>query len=139
MWPQLPLEFNVIGTPVSFQSDNSRAKAAWKNMVLTAALSVVESGSWAFSDTRLAVTLFYFPQEDMPGDVDNIVKLVVDALIPNIYIDDEVVDRVVVQRFSPSQEVRFAEPSAMLVAAMALKEPVLYVRIAEVSLEDIRP
>jgi crossover junction endodeoxyribonuclease RusA len=139
MWPDLPLEFNVIGTPVSFQSDNPRAKQDWQSNVLAAAQATVEPGSWAFDSSRLSVTMFYFPQAPLPGDLDNIVKLILDALMPNIYIDDSLIDRLVVQRFDPSGTYTFASPSDTLVAAMATPDPVLYVRLAEVSFEDIDP
>ncbi len=137
MWSELPLEFNVVGTPVSFQSDNARAKEEWKTKVLAAALQVIEGGAWAFDQSRLAVTLFYFPQAPMPGDLDNILKLTLDALIPNVYLDDGLIDRVLIQRFDPTGSFTFASPSDKLVAAMALEEPVLYIRIAELPLEDV--
>ncbi|MER9586744.1 RusA family crossover junction endodeoxyribonuclease [Mesorhizobium sp. M0276] len=139
MWPELPLEFNVIGTPVSFQSDNSKAKGEWKSKVLAAAMAAIEGGSWAFDETRLAVTMFYFPQSPMPGDLDNIVKLTLDALQPNLYLDDELIDRILAQRFDPAGSFTFAAPSNVLVSAMALEEPVLYIRVAEVPLEDVAP
>ena len=139
VWPELPLEFNVVGTPVSFQSDSSKAKDEWKSKVLNAALAVVENGSWAFDDTRLAITMFYFPQSPMQGDLDNIIKLTLDALNPNVYLDDELVDRIVVQRFDANLIVTFTSPSDTLVAAMASKEPVLYIRLEEVPVEDLVP
>jgi crossover junction endodeoxyribonuclease RusA len=104
---------------------------------LTAALSVIEGGCWAFDETRLAVTMFYFPQAPMPGDVDNIVKLTLDALKPNVYLDDDLIDRVLVQRFNPTGSFTFASPSETLIAAMAMEKPVLYMRVAELSVEDI--
>ncbi len=137
MWPELPLEFNVVGTPVSVQSDNARAKQEWKAKVLTAAVDVVGGGGWAFDATRLAVTMFYFPQSSMPGDLDNIIKLTLDALKPNVYLDDDLVDRIVVQRFDPTGSFTVASPSETLVAAMVMRQPVLYIRLAELSLEDV--
>lgn len=139
MWPELPIEFNVVGTPVSLQSENTHAKIQWKSLVLQAALNTVGEGSWAYDETRLAVSLFYFPQAPMAGDVDNIVKLVLDALQPNIYLNDALVDRVLVQRFDPEGGHIFAAPSDTLVAAMTLDEPVLYIKIADVPLEEIVP
>jgi crossover junction endodeoxyribonuclease RusA len=137
VWPELPLEFNVVGTAVSYQSENAKAKVEWKAKVMEAALGVIDGGSWAFDETRLAVTLFYFPKSPMAGDLDNIVKLTLDALAPNVYLDDVLIDRLVVQRFDPTSSYTFASPSGALVAAMALEDPVLYVRIAEVALEDV--
>lgn len=127
----------MVGTPVSFQSDNAKAKGEWKASVLEAARGVLQPGSWTFMEERLAVTLYYFPQESMPGDVDNIVKLTLDALAPNIYTDDNLIDRVLVQRFDPEASFNFTDPSATLVEAMAVGSPVLYVRIHEAPLKDL--
>ncbi len=70
--------------PSKLQSENARARTEWKARVLAAARSVIEDGSWAYDETRLSVTMFYFPQGEMQGDVDNIVKLTLDALVPNL-------------------------------------------------------
>ena len=137
MWPNLPIEFNVVGTPVSLQSENARARTEWKARVLAAARSVIEDGSWAYDETRLSVTMFYFPQGEMQGDVDNIVKLTLDALVPNIYLDDSLIDRVLVQRFSPDADFSFASPSNALAIAVAMDEPVLFIKISEVPLEEL--
>lgn len=137
MWPDLPIEFNVLGTPVSLQSENANAKSAWKARVLAAAQTVIEDGSWSFNETRLAVTMFYFPQAAMQGDIDNIVKLTLDALKPNVYLDDSLVDRILVQRFSPDVSCSFASESGTLAKALSLEEPVLYIRLAEVPLEEL--
>ena len=137
MWPELPLEFNVVGTPLSLQSENRKAREEWKATVLKAALDVIGEGRWAFDETRLAVTIFYFPQSPFTGDLDNRVKLILDALVPNVYLDDELIDRIVIQRFDPIGSFTFRSPSDTLIAAMALEEPVVYMKIAEVSLEDV--
>jgi hypothetical protein len=137
VWPELPIEFNVVGTPVSCQAENTKARVEWKYKVLAAAQNVVEQGSWAYDETRLSVTMFYFPQGQMQGDLDNIVKLTLDALVPNIYLDDCLIDRVLVQRFSSDDDFSFASPSGTLAAAVALDEPVLYIRIAEVPSEEL--
>lgn len=137
MWPELPIEFNVLGTPVSLQSENAKAKAEWKAKVLEAAKAVIEPGSWTFMEERLAVSLYYFPQYTMLGDVDNIVKLTLDALAPNIYTDDSLIDRIVVQRFNPEALFSFSDPSATLIEAMAIDSPVLHVRICEAPLEEL--
>ncbi len=64
------------------------------------------------------MTLFYFPAEPMTGDLDNIVKLVLDALVPHIYLDDEQVERILVQKFEPDNIFPFSAPSPMLQQAM---------------------
>ena len=137
MWHELPIQFIVIGTPVSSQSTTSRSRDEWKAKVAAAANTILDGSGWAFDETRLSVTLFYFPNAEMPGDVDNIVKLTLDALMPRVYLDDELIDRVLVQRFSPDDSVTFASPSETLVSAMALREPALYIKITGVQVEDV--
>lgn len=93
--------------------------------------------SWAFDTQRLSVTMFYFPQAEMQGDVDNIAKLTIDALVPRVYLDDSLVDRVLVQRFYPEHPATFDSPSEKLLRALASKEPVLFIKIDDVQLEEV--
>ena len=97
----------------------------------------MDGGSWAFDDCRLSITMFYFPQAEMQGDVDNIAKLTIDALVPRIYLDDSLVDRVLIQRFYPENPVTFSNPSGNLLKALTIKEPVLFVKIDDVRLEEV--
>ena len=85
----------------------------------------------------MAVTLFYFPDEAMQGDVDNIVKLVLDAMCRHIYMDDSQVERVLVQKFEPGNVFGFSSPSAVLEKALGRLEPVLYVRLSDDPFEDL--
>ena len=73
----------------------------------------------------------------MQGDVDNIVKLVLDALCEHIYVDDTQVDRIVVQRFDPGNYFGFASPSVTLEEALERPESVLYVRLSHDPFEDL--
>lgn len=141
MWPSLPIEFLVVGTPVTLQSGNSRARAAWQRLVLEAAEAAlrdaeneIDAKLWAFHDwPRLSFTMFYFPASPMLGDIDNIVKLTMDALVPRVYTDDAIVDRVLVQRFNVRDAAAFVAPSEVLLSAMAVEDPVLYICVDEVS------
>jgi crossover junction endodeoxyribonuclease RusA len=134
---EFPIEFIVAGTPVSSQAKLPKAKAEWKERVKAASSTVLPTPHFA-SDHRMAVTLFYFPNEVMQGDVDNIVKLVLDALGQHIYINDSQVDRIVVQKFEPGNIFGFGSPSAMLAEASEGQKPVLYVRLSDDPFEDLR-
>jgi crossover junction endodeoxyribonuclease RusA len=79
----------------------------------------------ALGEDRIAVTLFYFPAERVQLDVDNIVKLVLDALCKHIYMDDAQVERVVVQKFEPGNVFPFSSPSTGLEVALNRAKPVL--------------
>lgn len=128
MWPELPIEFNVTGTPVSLQG-SAVAKSAWKAAVLSSAYRVLETDAWSLQTGRLAITLYYFPRTPMNGDLDNIIKPVLDALCPNVYLDDRMIDRIVVQRFGSLARRPIDDPSDLLAEAMVADAPVLYIRI----------
>jgi hypothetical protein len=73
----------------------------------------------------------------MQGDLDNIAKLVLDALCEHIYVDDDQVDRIVLQRFDPGNYFAFAAPSATLQDALERAESVLYVRVSDEPFEEL--
>ena len=65
----------------------------------------------------------------MEGDVDNIVKPIMDALVGVAYLTDQVVERVAVQKFEPTTSWNVAEPSEQLAIALDTGTPVLYIRV----------
>jgi crossover junction endodeoxyribonuclease RusA len=95
-----PIEFLVQGTPVSSQAKRPESKNEWKERVKSASNTAIPNLHFA-SDESMAVTLYYLPSEPMQGDIDNIVKPILDALCQHIYRDDNQVARVVVQKFEP--------------------------------------
>ncbi|WP_246812684.1 RusA family crossover junction endodeoxyribonuclease [Rhizobium etli] len=113
------------------------AKQEWKTKVAQAAAGALPQAAWSFDEARLAVTLFYFPQAAMTGDIDNIVKLTLDAMIPSVYLDDSLVDRVLVQRFGPEAGAAFSNPSDTLVEALGSEDPILYIRVDTVPEEPV--
>jgi hypothetical protein len=131
-----PVEFIVHGTPVSSQSKRPQARAQWKTRVRMASKAVLSEGHWV-SSGRIAVTLFYFPPEPMQGDVDNIVKLTLDALKNHIYFDDRQVERILVQKFEPGSIFAFSSPSAKLAEALVYQKPVLYIRLSDAPFEEL--
>ena len=133
---EFPIEFLVLGTPVSAQSRSPVSRDGWKARVLAAAQGVVPQPH-SPSQKRLAVTLFYFPEGPRQGDVDNIVKFTLDALWPDIYLDDRQIERVLVQKFEPGNVFRFSNPSEALVKAITGAKPVLYVRLSDNPFEDL--
>jgi hypothetical protein len=74
----------------------------------------------------------------MVGDIDNIVKPILDSLSPFIYLDDHQVDRVVVQRFDPGRVYEFSNPSDRLREALEGEKPLTYVAVSDDPFEDLR-
>jgi crossover junction endodeoxyribonuclease RusA len=130
------IEFIVEGSPVSFQARRAQARNEWKARVKAASSSELPKGFRA-SEGRIAVTLFYFPDAPMQGDLDNIVKLVLDAMCTHIYTDDSQVERILVQKFEPENVFGFTSPSAKLKEALNRQEPALYVRLSDEPFEDL--
>lgn len=137
MWPNLPFEFFVEGIPVSLQG-SAISKRDWQDRVRAAARAAFPQDNWAFTEVRLAVSLLFFPAAPLDGDVDNRIKPILDGLKPNIVVDDGLFDRVVAERIAPDVDVTFANPSPVLLAAVASDQPTVYIRIDEVPLEDIQ-
>jgi len=131
-----PIEFLVPGTPVSHQAKRATSRDRWKELVRAASLASLPSPHFASVD-RLSVTLYYFPTGPVTGDIDNFVKLVLDACSRHIYLDDAQVERLVVQKFEPERLFPFSQPSETLREATLAPAPVLYVRISNDPFEDL--
>jgi hypothetical protein len=132
-----PFEFHLTGTPVSLQGRPASIER-WKNEVADAARNrIAEIAEWTYLEPQpLALTIYYFPIAPMGGDIDNIVKPIMDALIGVVYLDDKSVERVTAQKFEPATAWEFSAPSEQLAAALdtALASedptPVVYVHVA---------
>jgi crossover junction endodeoxyribonuclease RusA len=73
----------------------------------------------------------------MQGDLDNIVKPILDALARHIYLDDKQIHRLLIQKFEPGNVFRFAAPSPVLNDALNAVQPALYVRLSNNPFEDL--
>ena len=131
-----PLEFIVNGTPVSAQARRPESIVAWKDRVKEASRASLPEGHFAFED-QVGVTIYYVPDTEMQGDIDNIVKPILDALCKHIYIDDRQVERVLVQKFEPGRVFEFQAPSAALGDALNAIKPATYVRLSNDPFEDL--
>jgi Holliday junction resolvase RusA-like endonuclease len=125
-----PLEFVVPGTPVSLQAKRTDSKMAWKALVKEASYTALPEGHFS-TTSPMSVTLFYFPATEMQGDIDNIIKPILDALCKHVYDDDKQVERVWVQKFEPGKIFQFSNPTRMLTEAIQGEKPLLFVRLTD--------
>lgn len=127
-----PLEFVLASTPLSLQA-SARSKERWKAAVRAAARErITATDELGFLDRRpLSLTIHYFPERAMQGDVDNIVKPIMDALIGVAFLDDRDVERVAVQKFEPQFDWSFVMPSEVLSTALDGTPPIVYIRVAD--------
>lgn len=133
---EFPFEFIVDGTPVSLQAKRPESVREWKARIVAASNAGLPEGHFATAD-RLAVTLYYFPAAPMQGDIDNIVKPILDAMCKHIYLDDRQVERLLIQKFEPDNIFVFASPSSALADALNRAKPTLYIRLSDNPLEDL--
>ena len=126
-----PIEFLIRDTPCSLQGKNARGKELWKRRVGDIARAHVNAlREWIYLDERpLAATIFYFPPAPLEGDVDNIVKLILDGMLSIVYPDDRLLERVTVQKFEPGVEAVFHGMTPALEQATETEPPVIYIRI----------
>ncbi len=126
-----PFEVVMQGTPVALQSKTATSREAWRERVKDAArMRQLETYELGFLDDRaVAVTIYYFPSAPMEGDVDNIVKLILDGMEGIAYLDDHAVERVTVQKFEPEGGWEFSVFSDQLALALDTEAPVVYIRI----------
>ena len=126
-----PLEVVLQGTPVTLQSKNTSRREAWKDRITEATRHrQQETYELGFLDDRaLAVTIYYFPSAPMDGDLDNIVKLILDGMRGLAYLDDRAVERVAVQKFEPDAGWEFVTVTDQLAVALDTEAPVVYVRV----------
>ena len=132
---QFPLEFVVDGTAVSLQAKRRESIDRWKSRIVEASRSVLPEGHFA-TEAPLAITLYYFPDEDMEGDLDNILKPILDALSRHIYMDDRQIERILVQKFEPQTVFEFSSPTTVLQDVLNRPKPVLYIRLSDDPFEE---
>ena len=129
MYPELPLEFVIFGTAISLQG-SAAAKANWVGRVRDSARIARGMDGWAV-EIPLAVTLYFFPLGKMRGDLDNVIKPILDGLSRCVYVDDQQVERLVVQKFEPRKMFAFSNPSAALLDAMGADRAAIYVKVSD--------
>lgn len=125
---RFPIEFKIEATPLSLQAKNKN-RERWKQQVREASRAAVGRSTWATS-SPVFVTIYYFPDGRMQGDVDNIVKNILDGMNTCVYLDDQQVQRVIVQKFESEAGVfAFDNPTPALTDAADTEPPVVYIRV----------
>jgi crossover junction endodeoxyribonuclease RusA len=131
-----PIEFIVSGTPVSHQAKRPESREQWKTKIREAGAACLPQPHFSSSGS-ISISLFFFPEGKMDGDIDNMAKFILDACCNFIYVDDAQVERLLLQKFEPDRIFGFTRPTEALTAAMNGDKPVLYVKISNDPHEDL--
>jgi len=110
----LPVEFVVLGTPISQQARTASVKL-WQERIRLAAMAVWPEAEVP-SSQRVSVRIGYFYLESAP-DLDNILKPILDALKGIIVVDDELIDDIVASK-RPKANFRAVNVSPILAGAL---------------------
>ena len=121
---------------MSAQAKGSRSIEPWKERVRSASFETLPEGHFV-SDGPISVTIYCFPDGAMQGDIDNIIKPILDAMKQLIYLDDNQVERVVAQKFDQGRLFRFDNPSTELASAINGQKPLVYVKVSDRPQEEL--
>jgi hypothetical protein len=122
-----PVEIVLEGVPLSLQA-SAQSRERWRERIRTAARAELPEFYFA-AEAPIKVTIYYFPDAAMDGDIDNIVKPILDSFSRFVYVDDNQVERIWVQRFEPGRLFTFKNPSPKLAAAIETEGPRVYLHI----------
>lgn len=124
---QFPVEIVLHGVPLSLQA-SAQSRKRWQERIKTAAR--VELPEFYFAAVApIKVTIYYFPDAPMDGDLDNIVKPILDSFGRFVYVDDRQVERIWVQKFEPGRSFTFKDPTPKLAAAIEAEGPRVYLHV----------
>lgn len=129
----LIVDFLLPRRPVSHQAKHPASKEAWRDYVFGRAMLAWPARIRPLKDHPLKFTMVYLSDDSKPGDINNFVKPVQDALRGLIYADDSMI-------FDVSAHMRLLnEPNSIsglpLILARAIinGEPCVYVAISDSS------
>lgn len=126
---ELPIDFVVIGKPVSHQSKDGGAKQRWKATVKKSAQEVVGDCQPTGMACKIVIIHFNPPEDGMTGcpDGDNIWKLIQDALNGVVFVDDQQVTDWKVGRRSLDGIYRIRGVSPRLATALSAGKEFIHI------------
>lgn len=126
-----PLEFVVIGSPVSHQSHNRARLRIWQERVREAAREAIPEGTSPVQTKCLLLAVYFFGAMPVPLDNDNFIKPLQDALIGLVYEDDRQVTDTIIRRTSIGGAFRIQNRSRKLIDAIDQGKEFIYIRVEE--------
>jgi crossover junction endodeoxyribonuclease RusA len=127
----LPLEFVVVGTPISHQSHNKVRLRAWQQTVRKAAEETIPQGTLPIQTDCLLLAVYFFGANPALLDNDNFIKPIQDALIGLVYEDDRQVTDTIIRRTFIGGRFRIPNRSRLLIDAIEQEDEFVYIRVEE--------
>lgn len=124
----LPIDFVVMGVPVSHQTRNRARRERWKADVRKQAVAAVSGATPSTADVE--VTIVYFHDSESTPDVDNIIKPIQDGLSGTVIEDDAQVQDVRSARRSLHGAFKVNGMSSSLASGFVAGTDFVHVQIA---------
>jgi crossover junction endodeoxyribonuclease RusA len=124
---QFPLEFVLEGVPLSMQA-SAASQEKWKERLREGVRPLLPQGHFV-SEYPIKVAIYVFSDARMAGDLDNIIKPILDSLSKLVYMDDIQVEPLAARKFEPGRLFTFNSPSPTLSAAIEAQGPRVYLQI----------
>ncbi|NJO43466.1 MAG: RusA family crossover junction endodeoxyribonuclease [Cyanobacteria bacterium CRU_2_1] len=128
----LPIEFVVIGKPISHQTKDRKRLQTWKQKVREAAEACWATNPPLGGSLSVVITHYYdvvLGEESGVPDSDNIVKPVRDALNGVMYVDDYQITDFISRRRNLNASFRVKGMSTALAEGFCKGEEFLHIRI----------
>ena len=132
----IPFEFTVVGEPRSQQAHSS-GRRHWQQVVRNAAAQ-----SWTASQPtadQVSVTITYYhtrPLIDSP-DVDNVPKLILDAMKTLVYEDDRQVTDLICRKRDLNGNLTYQGVSSALLQALSSAQPFVHVLVEDAPNQEV--
>ena len=129
MEPDFPIEFVIDGDPRSLQA-SAESLRRWKDQIESEIRARIPQGAF-LTDIPIRFSFYWFSDAEEPGDLDNMLKPIIDASVRVLIRDDQQVQSIQAEHFPPSRPIDFTEPSSELLRAVETDRPCVYIRFDE--------
>lgn len=128
MEPDFPIEIVLSGNPKSLQA--KRGIPEWKERIADEIRTCLPEMPY-LTVIPIAITVYWFSDAERVGDLDNILKPMLDACVGVAFVDDDQVESISAEFFPPSRLGDFRDPSEVLTRALDTDRPCVYFKIDE--------
>lgn len=123
------VEFTVKGPPVSHQSKNKKALAAWKSVVSAAATKAWQQPP--MTGRMKCTVMYFFEGPKAPLDDDNMAKPVRDAMNGIVHEDDSQIEHTQSSLIRVDATFQVRGVSKVILSAFADGDEFVYIRVEE--------
>lgn len=131
-----PIEFVVVGTPVSWRSENKRRKQKWKQTIVAALEQATTLPLKAPTDEVRVHIRYYHSEDSTVPDLDNLSKPVLDAMNRRVDDDDRRICDLWIDRVHVRSAVALDEAPQIVVDLIGTAREFVYIKVTPAHLRE---